>query len=326
MRKNFQKKAIALLLSLFLLVLLTVVVVEFADTTTIHQQGVKNFQRLLETNSALKSAYVLAKKILLQDLENSATDSLNETWANLALQTNLTISSTSLSLQIEDEERYIPLNLLADPAWRNPVAKQLTRLLKTLGHPPQLAEAIADYIDIDKEGKYENNAKNAPLDSLEELLTIEDIDQNLLYGNDQQDPPQKGLARFLTLHSQGPVNINTAPYEVLLALHDSITPDAVDEILQKRKSKPFEKIEELSQISGLENVFTSEKDDKNTTNSNPPSKEENKEKKFSEQISVSSYHFRLRLSAKNATLQKSVEVLIKREKENWELIYWRQIP
>ena len=87
--------------------------------------------------------------------------------------------------------------------------------------PLDLADVILDYIDAEEPpvprmlgGEYDYN-KNAPLESLDELLTIEGVTREMLYGEDTNqngmlDPGedvngdgqfQPGWSAFLTVHS-----------------------------------------------------------------------------------------------------------------------------
>lgn len=73
-------------------------------------------------------------------------------------------------------------------------------------------------------------AKNAKIDTLEELLLIKGMRQDILYGNSDR----KGIIDFITLYSNtSTINLRTAPKEVLLAV-PGLTPEIVDEIISKR--------------------------------------------------------------------------------------------
>ena len=65
------------------------------------------------------------------------------------------------------------------------------------------------------------------------------------------------LRPFITVHSSGKVNINTAPVQVLMALSagqdaaeaGEITESVANEIVEYRKDTPFQKIEEIRNVS-----------------------------------------------------------------------------
>jgi hypothetical protein len=63
--------------------------------------------------------------------------------------------------------------------------------------------------------------KNAPLDTVDELLLIKGFTPEIVYGGPPKDPkgePLRGIAHLLTTFGDGKVNVNTASREVLLTL------------------------------------------------------------------------------------------------------------
>ncbi len=112
-----------------------------------------------------------------------------------------------------------------------------------------------------KSAKYE--VKNAPLDTVDELLMIKGFEPALLYGGPSQDDENvvyAGIAGWLTTWGDGKVNINTASREVLLTL-PNIEEDVIDRILEFRtgldalantKDDGFRDIEEAIQKTGLD--------------------------------------------------------------------------
>ncbi len=69
------------------------------------------------------------------------------------------------------------------------------------------------------------------------------------------------LASPLQAQDAKPVNINTAPVEVLVEL-DNIGETLAQRIVDYRQEKPFESIQEITEVSGIgEGTFQSIKDD-----------------------------------------------------------------
>jgi len=111
-----------------------------------------------------------------------------------------------------------------------------------------------------KERDYE--VKNAPLDTVDELLMIKGFDQSLLYGgpSPESDANQyMGIAGWLTTWGDGKVNINTASREVLLTL-PNIEESVIDAILEYRtgidaipntRDDGFRDLEEVYSKTGL---------------------------------------------------------------------------
>jgi general secretion pathway protein K len=79
--------------------------------------------------------------------------------------------------------------------------------------------------------------KNGPLDTVDELLLIKGFTEAVVYGGKPEDEdldPYTGIARYLTVWSDGRVNVNTASREVLLTL-PGVDEWMVDEIIECRK-------------------------------------------------------------------------------------------
>lgn len=140
---------------------------------------------------------------------------------------------------------------------------------------PDLIDCVMDWIDEDDNYRLhgaesddsfyqdrEYEVKNAPLDTVDELLMIKGFDEALLYGGpDKKDDSiiYKGIAGWLTTWGDGKVNVNTASREVLLTL-PNIEEDVIDRILEYRtgldaeantKDDGFRDIEEVIRKTGL---------------------------------------------------------------------------
>ena len=183
-------------------------------------------------------------------------DTLRDDWAKADL---LSEQSTSLFTDgyfiatIEDEAGKIPLNKLVNGTEYNPAIKEI--LIRLLGQPEfglderkadEIVDAIKDWIDGDEEvtgygaessyyasldSPYE--AKNAPLDCIEELLMVKGITKEIFYGTKEKP----GLAGYVTADSDGAININTAPKMVLRALSAAISAELADRMDEYRREE-----------------------------------------------------------------------------------------
>jgi general secretion pathway protein K len=139
----------------------------------------------------------------------------------------------------------------------------LNNLLVNLGIAKETADTIVDsildWIDTDDlrrlngaENDYYQSlpnpykAKNARLDTLEELLLIKGMSPDILFGTKER----KGLINFVTVYSSNlRVNINVAPKEVLMAL-PGITEDVVNAIIGQRETVEFKSYQDIRAILG----------------------------------------------------------------------------
>jgi general secretion pathway protein K len=155
-------------------------------------------------------------------------------------------------VNIEDESGKIPLNKLVVGNDYDPNIKKILLRLLTLPEfglderkAGELVDAIKDWIDADNEvtgagaesSYYESlalpyAAKNAALDCIEELLMVKGITKDIFAGTKEKP----GLAQYVTVYGDGPVNINTAPQMVLRSLSSNISPEIAGKMDQYRKS------------------------------------------------------------------------------------------
>ncbi|MHC4605809.1 MAG: type II secretion system protein GspK [Planctomycetota bacterium] len=219
----------------------------------------------LQNTYGAQAGYQHALLYLKADLERGdQKDSLHEPWAapiNVVLPKE---SGTVVYVQMSDVGSKLNLSLLVkDNGERDePQVARLARLLLRLGHEGYAAERIADYVDGDSDGEFEAGAKNARLFNLEELLRIEGIPREELYGDEEKD--LKGLMEFVTLWPMqegtdaGKININTAPAEVLACLHDGLTPLIAEEIVAYRsggkQDGTFNDFEQPNHLVNVEGV------------------------------------------------------------------------
>jgi len=178
-------------------------------------------------------------------------DSLDEEWA--LDWPPFPVDDGIIAGKIEDANRYINLNDLIDSKGKadSDTVAVVKRLFGRLELDTQLVDALVDWMDSDKTpygsggaeaSAYANKAytiKNAPLDSLNELLLVYGFDREILKKLSKvvMVRPSKGISG---------VNINTAPAEVLLSLADNIPQGDVDAMIQKRKSAAYKSVSELT--------------------------------------------------------------------------------
>jgi general secretion pathway protein K len=266
-RLRARDRGVALILALLVLVLLIVLVGQMAIGTRQDRVLADNRVADLQNTYGARAGYHRAALVLQADLELAAdVDSLGERWAQ---PIDFELGQGRVSTLLLDCERFISLaQLVNDKGEVNPVvAGQLRRLVRALRHPADTAERIIDYIDADNKGSYESRARNERLLNAEELLRVEGLAPEVLYGGTIAGETRKGLLEFVTVwprgasqgaSTAGAVNINTAPPEVLEALAEEMTPALAGAIAAWRMSpgpdgrpQGFKKVEDLKSVPGL---------------------------------------------------------------------------
>jgi hypothetical protein len=82
----------------------------------------------------------------------------------------------------------------------------------------------------------------------DELLMVPGWTREMFYdqpGEEEGDPPIPGFYRYLTIWSEGPINLNTAELPVLYALFESQDRDLADRIVEWRETEAEEQDENL---------------------------------------------------------------------------------
>ncbi|MBK8754376.1 type II secretion system minor pseudopilin GspK [Candidatus Contendibacter odensensis] len=134
--------------------------------------------------------------------------------------------------------------------------KGLQRLLENLELKPELAQAIADWIDPDSDPLFPGGAEdgdytvlnppylaaNRPFISASELRLVKGMDREAY---------DKLALYICTLPPGTPLNVNTALAPVLAALGDGLTPADVERLLQSRPTAGYKNVDEFLNAAKL---------------------------------------------------------------------------
>ena len=180
----------------------------------------------IQARSVLLAGADWARAILADDRRVSNVDYLGEPWA-LKLPP-LPVENGELLGQIEDQQGKFNLNNVVTQGKVNVVQlAHFSNLLATLGLPAELADALADWIDADNQPQPRDGAEDAyylsldppyltanqPLVDVEELSLVRGFDDNV----------RARLRPYVSaLPTATPVNVNTAPAEVIAAVIDGL--------------------------------------------------------------------------------------------------------
>ena len=141
---------------------------------------------------------------------------------------------------------------------------------------PELIDCFMDWVDdndthrlngAESDDKFyedrEYEVKNAPLDTVDELLMIKGFDESIVYGGPSPEDEKiiySGIAPWLTTWGDGKLNVNTASREVMMTLPE-IEEYVIDAILEYRtgvdgipntKDDGFRDVEEVISKTGLD--------------------------------------------------------------------------
>ncbi len=192
------------------------------------------------------------KSVLARDLRDNQIDHLQEAWAQTLPP--LGLPGGAIIGRITDMQGLINLNGLYDSGGVSDpqTVERVQRLLVLHELDPELYWAIIDWLDPDLEASPPSGAEddyyigldppylaaNQPMQSPTELRLIKGFDQEAY---------EKIIPFVTALPGNTPININTAPAEVIVTLSPNSDLEAATSLVEARAEKPFETVSEFSQ-------------------------------------------------------------------------------
>ena len=269
-----NERGVALILVILMISIIIAVTLQLNISSRSEIYEAANLGDGIRATCAAKSGFYMGEALLAEDTNNF--DSLNEDWANLesvSAGSGTLFDGEHFGLNIEDESGKIPINsLIKENDEYNDGIKELLKRFLSLPEfdideqqVRDIVDAVKDWMDEDNEvtgfgaenmyyGGLEKpySCKNAPLDCIEELLMIKGITEDLYYGAGETP----GIAKYLTLHGKGEININTAPNLILKALSDEITNEMISNMDEFRRDEEndLSKSTWHKDISGMKNI------------------------------------------------------------------------
>lgn len=309
-----NQKGIALILTLLILTIMVVVGLEINRAMRVEASLAGNFRDLTQAAYIAKSGVEIARALLQED--DQSYDAWTERWGQFetfSLFSSHLFPEGYFTGRINDEQAKINPNFLIDPYGLVNLKKrgQMERLLLILGHDPKVLDAILDWLDPDNQKRpwgaekdyYEVEKKikgpaNGPLTNLEEMLLIKGMDKQIFYGAEERE----GLSKYLTIYSDGKININTASLPVLMSLSPKVDRLMAQTLIEYRQEKPFKKIEDLKNVPGWEPIYA----------------------EVSSEITVQSNYFSVSILGHYREARALVQAVIKREGKKTRILLWQE--
>jgi Type II secretory pathway, component PulK len=322
MKNTFlNNRGIALITVILVVSILVAVAIELNRSSRAAIYDAANISDGIKLTYIAKSGFYGAAALLASSNNNYVT--LRDNWAKteiLSAQSQTLFTDGYFITTVEDEAGKIPLNKLINGNEYNLDIKDI--LIRLLREPEfgldeitinVIVDSIKDWIDADNsvtgygaetsyyaslDPPYE--AKNAQLDCIEELLMVKGITKEIFNGTKEKP----GLAGFVTVDSDGQININTAPKMVLRALSPDITVELADNMDEYRRkdASDLSKPDWYQKVSGMESV---------TINQGL--------------ITVNSNYFKIISVGSMKNMEQSLSGVVKRSgQKSVQIIKWRQ--
>jgi len=211
----------------------------------------------------LLAAEEWSQRILRQDKKDSASDSLDESWA-IQLPP-LPVDGGSIQGTLTDLHACINVNSLVEGGAVDAISKaRLSQLFKNLGVKNDLTQAITDWIDRNMETTNPNGAEdgyylnlktpyrtaNTPLHSISELRLIKGFEDSKTYAL-----VKPYLCAYIINGGEIAINVNTASAEVLQSLSANMTKDLAANIIERRAEEPFNNLKEFTSFAKLGTII-----------------------------------------------------------------------
>lgn len=237
-----------MVLVLLVVAIVSAMVIEFASDVFTSTNALYNWSLSQKVSLMAKSGVDLATKTIV-DYPDKFPYTAEP--VEIPFEKPFAESEASAVIKVIDENSKFNVNTLVYPngLLNDRAYEAFKRLLTYLGLDVSIADYIVDWIDPDKEPRAsgsEANAKNTPLDSIDELLLVKGIDK----------ATYDKIAPYITIYGDGIVNINSAEIPVLLTLEnfdkkEAVTEAMAERIIKYRKNQAFEARSDLKNVSGF---------------------------------------------------------------------------
>jgi len=232
-----SQRGVAVIIALLLTTLAITIVASLFWQQQVQVRSIENQRLQLQKQWILRGALDWASLILREDAKYSSVDTLDEPWATPLAETRLDqyvengnadgdIAAATLSGSISDAQARYNLTNLCPDGTINPVeVSAFARLLNNANIDPALAQATANLM-ADAQQKPAANDANAANQSGPLPTNLTQVDDLLAVPGFTPEMLAKIKDFVIFLPRASPVNVNTAPAEVLSAISTLSISDA----------------------------------------------------------------------------------------------------
>jgi len=257
--RQHRQRGIAVVTALLLTTLAITVVANLFWQQQVQVRSIENQRLQLQKQWILRGALDWAGLILREDAKHSSVDNLDEPWAVPLAETRLDqyvengradddIADAILSGSISDAQARYNLTNLCPNGTVNPAeVAAFARLLENMKMDPALAQATADamaaaYRPDEAAAEMNPQAAASVNQSGPQPLNLTQMEDLLAVPGFSADMLDKLKSFVIFLPRATPVNVNTAPAEVLAARIGALTPSDAASLAARRNAASFRDI------------------------------------------------------------------------------------
>ena len=251
MAGKFQhQRGVALITVMLIVALATILAVSMSSRQQLDIHRSANVFNYEQAYQYIVGAEAWSKQILKRDSENNKTDSAKDDWAMILPA--LPIEGGQMSGKIEDLQARFNINsLVLNGKVQKVQAERFRRLLRNLQLNEDLVYVITDWIDTDQEvgfsGAEDNEYLNqSPAYRAGNQLMADESELLLVKGIDFETYT-KLRPYICVLKYETPINVNTAPAEILSSITNDLSIEEAKSIIESRNNDVFARLEDFLQ-------------------------------------------------------------------------------
>jgi general secretion pathway protein K len=241
-------------------------------------------------------------------------DSLLEEWggADFGAFPEDFLGGGSVSGRIVDENAKLNVNLLLNEEGQisEEAERRIVRLFGLLGLKELVLAPILDWLDGDDTPRFEGaegdyydgldppyGCANGPFLTVGQVFLVKGVREAM----SEAQTRKTRLDDYLTVHSDGMVNINTASTEVLMSLDEAIDHSIAASILEHREKEDFKHTGDLRRVAGLKDEVYN---------------------RIRDAITVKSSAFSIQMEGVYHTARSRIRSVVLRRNGQISLVYW----
>ncbi len=300
-----KEKGAAIIMAILIVAVSATLAASLAWREGIFARRLENDEERTDAKWLAQAGTNFAAAVLNDDARHNIVDYQGEAWATQLPA--MPVENGEVSGFITDQQGLFNLNNLALNG-KTDVAHlmQFRALLSLLGIQPDLAEAVADWIDSDSAvqspGGAENSyylglpdpyrAANMPFAEIDDLSLVKGFDEATM----------ERLKPYVTvLPNTTQVNVNTAPPEVLAAILPGLSLSRANELVNRRNQHYFNDVADFRSAIPDPNVIIQDN-----------------------QVEVASQYFLVTVNARQGKSRVTMETLLDREGTAWPRAVWHR--
>jgi general secretion pathway protein K len=314
-RRSRQRGA-ALLVAIAAVGLIAAISVELIERVQDEIHLVEAFRDDFRARWAVQApvAVVIA---VLQDDDDKFTG-MTETWA--MLKETMDLNGVPVVFSVRDESSKINLNALADgkAGVREQTADLMKKVFQAKNLNGRLVDYLWDWVDADSESRTSGaegtyyktlpspySVKNRALDTLSEIHLVQGFTDKTLKElgfHGRVGSLDLNQSDWLTVFSEKKINLNTADPLIIQNLVVGLPDVFINELVARRKVEPFEDLSGVKTLTGMNDELFNQ---------------------MSPLVTVDSKYFSVQSEAVVGRIRKRLTVVLKKDKKQVSIVYWR---